>query len=503
MADKKTNRRWWIGAAVAAAIAILAWSIFSPGPAGAASVSGQAPEDWYAVERQSLDLTVVATGELESRERIELKCQVNGRTAISYIIDEGSKVEEGDILVQLDDQDISNRLESQQLDVENARLSLTTAERELEIQRNEAESSQKDAEVKLDSARLELAKWEQGDVPTKLRELQLNLDKAQRKVVRTERDLELSTQLYEQKFISLNEKEDDEIAEIEAKEALETSKLAIDIYKQYDFVKQKQEKETAVEQAQANLQRVIAKNESNLARHESDVRSKKRTLELREKALTETQEQLENTIIKAPSPGLVVYATSIGPEWRRGDPLSVGREVRNNESLIYLPDITQMAAVLKVHEALLPQVTVGQRAIIRIDARPNSPVEGQVTTIGVTADSGGWLNPDLREYKVRIDLPDGFDLSLKPAMRLSGEIFTGRVEDVLAVPVQAVNVIGDQAYVYLPASGSRIRQQPVTMGKASETMVEIVEGLNENDRVLLRKPRPGELDKSADTTDDA
>lgn len=495
MAEAKNRTRIWIAAVICVLMAGVGLAVITRGGGSGSAVAGVA-EDWYEVERQTLDLKVVATGELESRDRIEVICQVNGRTAISYVIDEGSQVQEGDVLVRLDDQEIRTRLESQQLDVENARLSLQTAQRELEIQENDAASSLKDAQVQLDSAKLDLAKWEQGDVPTKLRDLALAIETAERRAKQTERDLVFSEQLWQQEFISENEYEDDVTAAKEAKNALETARLASEIYDKYEFVKEKQGIETAVEQAEANLERVIARNESNMARYETDVRSKQRTLELREQTLKDTQEQLANTVITAPSPGMVVYATSIGPEWRRDEPLTVGREVRNNESLIFLPDISKMSAVLKVHEALLPQVKVGQRAVIRIDARQNNPVEGTVSSIGVTADSGGWMNPDLREYKVRVDLPESFDLSLKPAMRLSGEVYTGRVEDVLAVPVQAVNAEGENYYVYVPSGSGRVVRRSVEIGQATETMVEIQSGLEEGERVLLRQPRAGELEQS-------
>ncbi|WP_428386354.1 efflux RND transporter periplasmic adaptor subunit [Mucisphaera sp.] len=453
---------------------------------------GVSAGDWFTVERQDLDLTFVATGELESRDRIEIKCEVNGRATISYIIDEGTRVEAGEVLVRLDDQEIRERIESQELEVETATLNLTTAERELEIQRNEAESAQKNAEVKLASARLDFEKWQRGDVPQRRRTLQLELDKAQRNVVRTARDYELSRDLYDQNFISLNELEDSEIDEIEAREALDSAKLDIEIYENYELVKQRQEKETAVEQAEAELEREIAKNEARLARYESDVRSKRRQLELRQEALAEAKAQLEKTVIVAPSPGLVVYASSVGPDWRRGDPMAVGREVRNNESLIFLPDVSVMDAVLDVHEALLTRVEVGQRAVVRIQARPGQPVEGRVSVIGVTADDGGWLNRDLRQYKVRVQLPDGFDTTLKPAMRLSAEIFTDRVEDEVVVPIQSVLVEGDRSFVFVSAGGGRVQRQAVETGRSNDTMVELVSGVEEGTRVLLRRPRPGE-----------
>ena len=196
----------------------------------------------------------------------------------------------------------------------------------------------------------------------------------------------------------------------------------------------------------------------------------------------------------APQDGLVVYASSVGGRRWRGDPIAPGREVRLNETILLLPDTRQMIASLKVHEALVPQVNVGDEVLVTVDAKPEASYVGKVTNIGVMAADGGWLNPQLREYAVTCELPAGVDPSLKPAMRCTGHIKTGRVEDALAVPVQAIFAEGDQRYVLLPtAPGSdKVQRQAVKTGRASETMIEIMEGLEPGRTVLMRSPRPGE-----------
>jgi HlyD family secretion protein len=183
------------------------------------------------------------------------------------------------------------------------------------------------------------------------------------------------------------------------------------------------------------------------------------------------------------------------PFWRRNNPIIPGRQVSQNESIFVLPDTAQMVAALKVHEALLPQVKAGQQATVNVDARPGAPVQGKVYAIAVMAEDSGWMNPDVREFVVRVDL----DLSaaaaaaLKPAMRATGTITIGHVENALAVPVQAVISEGLESFCYVPGGGDKVRKQAVKIGRSSETFVEIVAGLSVGDQVLLRKPRPGQV----------
>jgi len=456
-------------------------------PTPAAATAG----DWYTARPISFDLTITANGELEARDKVEIKSRVHGRPAIIEIVDEGSFVAEGDLLFRLESDQTAKELEQAQLDTERARADKIAAEQELEIQINEAESARKAAEVKLSLAQLDLQKWKKGDVVTRRNELQLALEKARRRVERAKRDYELSQELYDQQFISLNELEDAEIERIEATDALATAKLNIEVYEKYEYLKDKQQFESDVEQAEAELERTINKNESTLARHRSDLESKKQQLSIREKRLQELEEQLESTEVHAPQAGLVVYASSVERGWRRNDPISEGRQVRFGETVILLPDTRQMAANLRVHEALIGQIEIGQRVALVIDAMRGRSIEGRVVNKAVTPEDGGWWNPNLREYEVRVDLPQGIE-GLKPAMRCQGQIFIGRVEDALAVPIQAVHTVGDQRYVYVPAGAGRVKPQPVTIGRASESLVEIEKGLDRGDRVLLRDPKPGE-----------
>lgn len=478
---------------VLAGIVIGAVQLTGNGKAAADAASLGADGEWYDVKRTSFDLTVVATGELEAKNQVEVKSKVDRRVPLLEVIDEGTFVQKGDVLGKLDPTEVEERIEEETLEVEQAKASKISAEQELVIAQNESASEKRAAEVKLDLAELDLAKWQEGEVAQKKLELELALAKAERRLERAKEDLGYSQDLYDQKFISRSELDDDELEKTEAEAALETAQKNIEVYNKYTYQRDEKQKQSDLDQATAELERTIRKNESKLARLAADLESKKRSLTLREERLGELQEQLEASTILAPEKGLVVYASSVGPHWRRRDPIAPGREIRNDETIFLLPDTRQMVAALRVHEALLPQVEKGQPVSITVDARPGESIQATVSKIAVMAEDGGWLNPQLREYMVRAEMPYHEDGSgLKPGMRCTGEIKVGRAEEAIAVPVQAVFTEGDQQFCYVPANGG-VKRRPVTIGKSSETMVEIVDGLDVGDAVLLRNPRPGEV----------
>ncbi len=485
----------WVALAVVV-VTLVALSInffASPSQAETAAAADGSSTEWFTVEPQSFRITVTESGDLDAASRLEIKSKVEGRPEIIYLVEEGSEVKKDQVLVRLDSDGLKTDIEEATLNTEKARADEVYARRGLEIQRSEAASSRAAAGVALALAELELAKWIKGDVPQRRRELALELQKAQRLVERTIRDYTISQQLYDKKFISLNDLEDSEIERLEANDGLLTAELALSVYDDYTYKTEEQKNRSAVDQAQSDLENEIAKAESEIARLEADLSSKTQTLAIREERLANLQRQLTASEIVAPEDGIVIYGTSVGRSRYRNDPMAEGRQVRYNETILFLPDIRQMVANLSVAEAYEPLVKVGQTVRVTVDARPGEVFIGTIDRTTPLTESGGWLNPGQREFVARVLLPAGAEAELKPAMRCTGEITVGQVEDSLAVPVQAVFTEGEHHFVHLSAANGYLREQSVTLGRASETLVEVTDGLTAGDRVLLRNPRPGEV----------
>ena len=496
---RSAQRMGAVSSPILAGLAIIPLALAVWGTASLLTTSPSRPEmgqmlekgEWFTVKPRSFDLTIISTGELEAKEQLEIKSQIKGETLIVELIDEGTFVNSGQLLLRLDADEIETNIEQERLNVESARAEKIAAEQDLDIKTNEAESAKKEAEVKLALATLDLAKWVSGEVPQKRRKLKLELERAGRKLTRAKRDNRLSQELYAERFISQNELEESEDAVIDSEDELATGILNIEVYNSYTHQREEKEKNSEVEQAQAELQRTQKKNQSKIAAAQAKLESKRHAFKIRDDRLVELRDQLTKCQIFAPQDGMVVYATSVGRRRWRNDPIMTGRRVWYNEKLLLLPDTTQMIATLRVHEALMPQVELGQLVTVSVDAMPGKMFEGKIAEVSVMAEDGGWINPNLREYKVKADLPADIP-GLKPAMRCSGEIVTGQVQEAIAVPVQAVFSEAEEHFCYVPVGRNSIQRTLVTLGRASESFVEIFKGLKPGDTVLLRHPRPGE-----------
>ncbi|MEL7473573.1 MAG: efflux RND transporter periplasmic adaptor subunit [Planctomycetota bacterium] len=483
---------WAIAGLVLVAGAAGAIALASGG--GASSADGPITGDLGAAEVRTFDITTVANGELEARNQIEIRSQLEQRSTITYIVDEGQRVNEGDLLVQLNTDAIETKIEEELLRVESSRNEVAAAETSYRIQISTNDSALRKAELNLELKRLALQQWQEGDVTKRRQQLQLAVEQAERQLKRLDEKFERSEKLLSQGFLSKNERDIDEINYVEAVAKLESTKLDQEIYDKFQYPRDERSKLSDVEEAEANLARVIEENEINLKNKKSNLETKRRQLTLREQKLEKYRSQKMAATIAAPSDGLVVYASSLdqGRRWGGNDgPLQIGQQVNTNELLIALPDTTDMIAAVRVHESLAGRVQPGQPVDVKIEAAGGGMIRGEVESIGVLAETGGWRDPNRREYTVRVALNDA-EANLKPSMRCEGVIRLGRVEAALAVPVQAVYSDGAVRFVYTPAEG-KFRRVPVQVGRRSAAYAEILAGVEKGATVLLREPDPAEV----------
>ena len=449
----------------------------------------------YQVQSKSFDITLVASGDLQAAKETVLRSELESQASIVEIVDEGSRVDEGDVLVVLSTDDIQKDLDSQLLGLEEERSEVISAENAVKIQESDNESGRRKADLAVRFAELELQKWRDGDDTEQRRQLALNIDAAEREAERLTEKHERSVRLHAREFLSSDELKRDELAKIKAESDLEKALLRQRVYETYE----RQMKETRLlsdlEEARAEVERVARRNQSQLASKEANLTNRRRQLARREERVDRLQRQIEAATIRAPTAGLVVYATSVRRQWWGGGegPLQVGSRINPNQDIIVLPNNESMVAQVKVHESLVGKIKPGQQARVRVDAARGTTFTGEVESVGVIAESGGWRDPNLREYEVKIALDlDNADHGLKPSMRAEGDLIVGRVEESLAVPLQAVFFEEGESFVYTP-TGSRFERTTVRVGQRSDSFAEILSGLAAGDRVLLREPTAGEI----------
>ncbi|MBY0308623.1 MAG: hypothetical protein K2Q09_07770, partial [Phycisphaerales bacterium] len=394
-------------------------------------------ETAYA-RRTSFEVTTTATGDLQASRQIEIRNPLDQQTTITEIVKEGSRVKAGDVVLKLNTQQIEQQVAQEQLAVESARAALAVADNALAIQESDNDSALRKATLDVEVSQLEFRQWLEGEVKSKRQALDLALEKAERERQRLKEKFERSRALNAEGFLSTDEMKRDELAYLEAEAAYKTATLDKSVYNDIQFTKDQKVKQSAVDEARANLDRTVSMNRSRLESRRAELNTTRESMKLREANLDKYTRQLASATIKAPQDGLVVYASSLERDrWGgQGQSIDVGAQVFPNQMILALPDVTEMVAAVRVHESLAGRIRLDQPATVRVDAMAGRTIPGRVLSVGVIAESGGWRDPNLREYtvRVRLDYPEASSV-LKPSMRCEAEITLDRVSDALAVPV--------------------------------------------------------------------
>ncbi len=480
---------------------------------GCSKEDSTATQEIFTVERRALDITVLASGSVDTANPTNIIQRI-GRTAkIISIVPEGTIITAEDIaakriLVEFDKKDTEDKLYERQTGFENAETSAMTAEENLILQRQENESNIRTAKLEVIYAENDLKKLigveliesfhdkAPEDIAALLTDPRLggqtlqdlttyrsDIELAQTKLNRAIQTLEYTKKLYERQYVSKNDYENDQLEVQSQQKSLQATKGKYELYLKFDFVKTFQKTWATLQQAQDNLRKTEAQAKIRLAGMESRNRSAKQHLLQATKRLEEEKKALSNCIIYATVPGMVVYEKL--PRWDNTGPIQPGKEIRNQQCIFRMPDLDNMLVKTTINESQIDLISEEQTATIKIDALPGKSFTGKVSQKAILPSSeNSWLNPDLKVFDVKVSFDDpGKDL--RPGMTATVEIQVNHLEDVLFVPIQAVQTDAKGRHFCFLEDGTK---RELKLAQRSRTFVVVTEGVSEGDRVQMVPP---------------
>ncbi|MBU0640842.1 MAG: efflux RND transporter periplasmic adaptor subunit [Planctomycetes bacterium] len=477
-------RRWLLAGAVALGFGAVVTSVLSSLGAFDRFLGGRlVGGTFYVVEPANLHITLTEDGELKPRHSIELKCEVEGQSTIRTVVDESTRVKKGALLVELASDAIQERLEQEEMQQRKLLAALTAAAEERDITQKENESNVEKAKIDLQVAELELEKYIKGDYEAAKQNIEINIEQTERDIERKQEDLDKNIPLNEKGFVPATKIKDLRFELERARMTLKQHQLSMLILENYDKPKALKQKESAVERAREELDRVQQRAASRAVQTEAKVEEQGELLKMCEKRLRRLREQLAKCRILAPVDGIVQYPSD-GWSWRSDNQIAPGERVYEGQTLIVLPDTSQMIVTTRIHEADRHKVSEGMDCVVNVPAVPGQSFTGKISRIAKFADSAHrWLNPELKEHTAEI-LLDETDAPLSPGDSAEVKVLIEDVQNVLAVPVQCVFTRGSRSFVFAQRGGD-IEAVEVELGRSSTTMVEAVKNLSLNDNVLM------------------
>jgi RND family efflux transporter MFP subunit len=144
--------------------------------------------------------------------------------------------------------------------------------------------------------------------------------------------------------------------------------------------------------------------------------------------------------------------------------------------VVRLAQISVLRLVLQIPEAVAPQIHIGGSIKVHVQAL-NQDYEGKVSRF---ADS---LDQQTRTMETELDFQNA-DGKLIPGMFCETYFVHDKKQNVLTIPIEAVNRNGDETSVLVVDSQNIVRTRPVKLGQEGSTHIEVLSGLSEGERVI-------------------
>jgi len=147
--------------------------------------------------------------------------------------------------------------------------------------------------------------------------------------------------------------------------------------------------------------------------------------------------------------------------------------------LMKLADLSRMIVKAKINEVNIPRVAVNQEVDIRLDALPGQQFKGRVTAIAAQ----GVKEENIVTYDVTIAIADSSS-ALKPMLTANVDIVTKRLDDVLTIPLEVLQVKNGDDVVEVLTNGTP-KSRKVRVAFRTDTQAVITKGLQEHDQVVI------------------
>src|SRR5579884_217756 len=502
------------------------------------------------VTRGDLVETVSATGSVTAQTGAQVKIgsQITGTIKRLYA-DVGSYVKAGQVIAELNLPDIQAQLAQAEANLAAAKTRLLQQETGVGMQRTQVSSAVAQAQAQLRSAQARLrsaqaaAKLQSAQTPTDIKRAETAVKAAQAalstarsnlaqvkasanlQVANAQEQLNQARATAQNSSVNLKRQQEllkkgfvaasvvdaalaaDEVNQSQVKAAqqnvqLVKDKVAADLQAAQDQVTQAEQNlasaqaalvaaqagpyqdaakqadvanaQAEVRQAQANLQAALGNTTQNVLKQQ-DIQQAQEAVRQAQGQVDYYKAQLDKTFIRSPISGTVLQLAS-----QQGETLAAGLSA---PTLIIVADLNRLQVDVYVDETDIGKVRLGQEADVTVDAFPKHVFKGKVAKIA----SGSTIQQGVITYDVTIAIHDPKH-RLKPDMTASATIQTGKRENVLLVPSEAVKVgtRGSTVSVLTKKDGkTEIDRKRVKTGGSDGVHTEIRDGLKEGETVVL------------------
>ena len=395
----------------------------------------------HTVARGDLLVTVTEQGTLESSNNVEVRSKVWGWKTVNWVIESGSDVKEGEVLVRLDASEMEKKVDEAKINLENSRADMITAESNAAV----AEKS--------------IVEYEQATFIEEEGNIKQEIFDAEQAVSQAELTYRSTLRMVAKGLFKPLQLRGEKFKLDSARQKLELKKTRLKALQQF-------KKEKELERLRSDLRAAKARLEAARAR-----------VALNQTQLNQVEEQLRFHTISAPQDGMVIHPKAA--EWRDAPDVEEGANVHTNQVLLIMPDLTQLQVKVGIHESMIDRVEPGLVANITIG---ETRIVGEVSEVAKVTKPATWYTGNVVKFDTVVSLQG--QQGLKPGLSAEVELIIADHRDVLTIPVAAVVESGEEQFCWVKREGE-VRRRDLKLGDSNDLFVIVESGLREGDQVVL------------------
>jgi HlyD family secretion protein len=416
-----------------------------------ASTTSTTAERTAAAKRGTIRASVSASGKIDPAGKVNLNFGVPG-TVKEVLVNEGDTIKQGDVIAKLDTDTLELAVKQAEQALATQKLAYTQAISPTASDVVAAQAAIDSAAASLkqisspDQIALQIARLQADSANESKRQMQIQWDKISDKPVGgTPRDI-LQSQL------------------AQADIAVQIAELQYQNVKRGGTAAQKAAAQAQLEQAQAQLQRLLG---SDLSRELAAAQVKQTELNLES-----AKQRLNDAVLTSPLDGIISELN-----------VKVGEQVGTGalRPAAVVADLSSFHIDVGIDENSIGALQEEQPVVISVDALPDAQLTGRVDYIAPTAtDTAGVVT-----YKVIIGL-DKTDQPVRGGMSANADVITEVRDNVLVVPNWTIRIDRQtgKAYVYVQR-GDKVEEIEIVTGLRNANESEVISGLNEGDVLVV------------------
>lgn len=431
--------------------------------------------------------------EAENSEAISLRPEEWKTLEVVKAVPHGSSVKKGEVLVQLETQDLDKQIDEVKLSVEQSRLTLAQSElsfKQLKVtmplDMQLAENAHRDADRTLKYYDEIDKKLSEKSAEQRLKSSIGMLENAQEELDQLEKMYKADDLTEETEEIILKRAR----RSVESAEFfVEQSKVRTERLLKEEIPERRQRLANSARRQQLALERLQATQPADLRLAEIGLIKEKNALRQSEERLARLVADRKLMTVHAPVDGIVYYGAATRGKWSStstiAKQLEPGKSLTANQVFMTVVAVRPMFVRVDVGEKELADVREGAKGKVAPVATPRKKLDCVVQSVGSIPFSTGKF-----DGKIRVNLGEGGAAAqLVPGMSCKVKLVAYEKKNAVTVPKSAVFEGDDgEEYVLVAKGKAEPERRVVQTGRVNGETMEIVSGLKAGEEILKKKP---------------